>query len=187
MIQELYKVSSVLEASMFEDSDYMNLIALAEEHPTSTSEQELRAYFQQSRITRKITHAVVHCAATQPTATVSSILNYWKNTLKWKNPGYHILIGTKGFTVLTEFNNLSNGAVGYNATGVHFSYIGGIDKTGKPLDTRTDLQKQLMQVCLEEIKKKYPNIHIIGHNEVANKACPSFKVKQVYPTFWTGK
>jgi len=170
-----------------EDTDLMQVATLPEEHPTSVNEDELRSYFKEAHITRRITHAVVHCAATQPTATVSSILSYWKNHLGWKNPGYHILIGLKGFTVLSDFNNVSNGAIGYNSNGVHFSYIGGIDRSGKPLDTRTELQKRLMQVCLEEIKLKVPGIHIIGHNEVANKACPSFKVHAAYPTFWTGK
>ncbi len=187
MIQEQYKVSSLLESTSNEDSSYAGMIALPEEHPISESEQELRAYIQASHITRRITHAVVHCAATQPTASVSSILNYWKNVLKWKNPGYHILIGQKGFTVLANFNEVTNGAVGYNGNGVHISYIGGIDKAGKPLDTRNDLQKRLIQVCLEELKKKIPTLRVIGHNEVAAKACPSFKVKDAYPQFWTGK
>lgn len=187
MIQELYKLSSLQESLINEDSDKMNVIALPEEHPIITSEQELRAYIRSSRITRRITHAVIHCTATQPTASVSSILNYWRNHLGWKNPGYHIIIGLNGFTLLNNFNNVSNGAIGYNNVGVHFSYIGGVDATGKPKDTRNAFQKQMLKACLEEIKSKIPTIRVIGHNEVANKACPSFQVKKEYPTFWTGK
>lgn len=187
MIQELYKVSSLLESSFNEDANYTGMIALPEQHPISASEQELRAYIQASHITRKITHAVVHCAATQPTASVSSILNYWKTVRKWQNPGYHIILPQEGFTVLADFNQVTNGAIGYNGTGVHISYIGGIDKTGKPLDTRTALQKRLIHIFLEELKKKIPTLRVIGHNEVANKACPSFKVKENYAQFWTGK
>ena len=187
MIQELYQVGILAESEFCEDLDFMAVPDIQEECPAAKSEQELREYFKNLSIKRKITHAVIHCAATQPTASVSSILNYWKNTLKWQNPGYHILIGTSGFTVLSDFNNVTNGAIGYNACGVHFSYIGGIDSSGKPKDTRTELQKHLLKVCLEEIRRLIPNNKVIGHNEVAAKACPSFKVKEAYPEFWTGK
>lgn len=188
MIQELFAVEAVQGVELSDDLLGVSLIdETTETSAVSTDEGELRAYLQSQIIKRKITHAVVHCTATQPTTSVSSIVNYWKNNLGWKSPGYHIIIKPEGFTVLLNFNGVSNGAIGYNGTGVHFSYVGGIDKQGKPKDTRNEWQKKAIAICLEEMKVKFPNLKVIGHNEVANKACPSFKVKDEYPDFWTGK
>lgn len=147
-------------------------------------EEKLRDYFRTSQIWREVKDFFVHCAATQPTATVASILNYWKNVLKWKNVGYHILIGPDFYTVLSNPNNVTNGVQGYNSNGFHVSYIGGIDKKGNPQDTRTDYQKKMIAICLEEGRKKFPKARVRGHNEVKNKACPSFLVREQYPLYW---
>jgi N-acetylmuramoyl-L-alanine amidase len=149
-------------------------------------EIELRQLVANAKVTRRITHLFVHCTATQPTATVSAILNYWRTKLEWKNPGYHILLSTDGFFQLANFDVVCNGVKGYNANSLHISYIGGIDKTGKPKDTRTESQTQLITAFIDEVKKKYPNIKVLGHNEVSNKACPSFSVKKEFPKYWTG-
>ena len=45
---------------------------------------------------RNINFIVIHCTATQPNVKKESILNYWKNTLKWKSVGYHRLIDANG-------------------------------------------------------------------------------------------
>src|SRR5690606_6843179 len=120
------------------------------------------------------------------TATVTAIINYWKNVKKWVNVGYHILVGVDAFTVLANFSTVTNGALNYNSKGLHFSYIGGIDKNGKPKNTMTAFQKRTFEIIAEELLLISPKIKIFGHNEVANKACPSYKVKEIYPQFWTG-
>lgn len=149
-------------------------------------EMELRQLVVNASISRRITHLFVHCTATQPTATVSAILNFWRTKLGWKNPGYHILLPTDGFFQLANFDVVCNGVKGYNANSLHISYIGGIDKAGKPKDTRTESQTQLMTAFIHEVTKKYPSIKVLGHNEVSNKACPSFSVQKEFPKYWTG-
>jgi len=177
----------ILEARVSEDSDLMIIAEEFEEIiPICKIEQELRDYIKSAEIKRKLTHLVVHCTATQPTATVTAIQNYWKNVRGWKSPGYHIILPQEGFTVLSDFNSITNGALGYNERGVHISYIGGIDKSGKAKDTRTDMQSKLIEIFIEEMVERFPHIKVIGHQEVAAKSCPSFKVKDEYPTYWTG-
>lgn len=129
---------------------------------------------------RVIKHIVLHCTATQPNATVDSIKNYWKNNLGWKNPGYHYIIDEKGkVTKLQPIEKLSNGVRGYNANSIHISYIGGVDKNGKPKDTRTEDQLFAMTDLLMYLKSKFPNAQILGHRDFPNvkKACPSFEVE----------
>ena len=129
---------------------------------------------------RNIKYIVIHCTASQPNATKQSILNYWKNVLKWKSVGYHRLIDANGIIhELAKYDQVTNGVKGYNSESIHFSYIGGIDEKGKPKDTRTQKQKESLLYLIKEARKLYPNAVIQGHRDFgAKKACPSFDVKQ---------
>jgi len=179
------------EANRNEDDDFVrdtDVLHEKESAPVCKHEAELIEYIQNFKFTRKITHAFVHCTASRPDASVSSIQAHWRRK-GWKNDGYHIILPTEGFTLLVDFNSVSNGVLGYNSTGLHISYIGGVKLDNgkwKPLDNRTESQKKLIEIFLREIKLRIPNIKIAGHNEAAKKACPSFKVKDEYPEYWTG-
>ena len=128
---------------------------------------------------RDIKYIVLHCTATQPEAKVESILRYWKEVMKWKSVGYHHLIPADGCTAnLSKIELPTNGVAGYNQNSIHISYIGGIDKAGKPKDTRTPEQKQQMEHLVRFYKKMFPNAKIMGHYQFPKvaKACPSFDV-----------
>lgn len=131
---------------------------------------------------RNIKYIVIHCTASQPNATKESILNYWKNVLKWKSVGYHRLIDASGIIhELAKYEQVTNGVKGYNSESIHFSYIGGIDAQGKPKDTRTPKQKESLLYLIKEARKLYPNAIIQGHRDFgAKKACPSFDAKSEY-------
>lgn len=176
----------VLESDM-EDEDHVIVDPTPLECPVSNDLSELRDYIRNSKITRDIKYIIVHTTATNQNAKVQSIINYWKNNLKWKNPGYHIILTKEGFTVVADFNLICNGASGYNSNGVHISYIGGLDSNNKPLDNRTESQKELIRVFIEELLLRFPNAKILGHNEISKKACPCFEVKDQYSDLWTGK
>ena len=179
---------SMLEANNAEDSDLLILPENpTEKAPICTDEWQLRYYIRTAKIKRKITHLFVHCTATYQNATVTGILNYWKNNKGWKNVGYHVLLPKKGFTTIADFDQITNGVKGYNYRSVHISYIGGIDDNRKPFDNRTDEQKRLINAFIEEMVNRFPNIKVLGHNEASNKACPCFHVKDEYPNYYTGK
>lgn len=121
---------------------------------------------------RTITHLVVHCTATAPTASVESIQRYWRTKLGWKSPGYHIIIDHRGVAHrLAPDTAVCNGVSGHNATSLHVSYIGGAAK-----DNRTFGQKSTLINVLQEWRKLYPNAKICGHRDFAGvkKACPQF-------------
>jgi N-acetylmuramoyl-L-alanine amidase len=124
---------------------------------------------------------VIHCTATQPESKVSAIQNYWRNTLHWKSPGYHYIIEADGrVRQLTEESKVANGVAGYNAQSIHISYVGGIDQTGNPKDTRTLDQLVAMKQLVIVMHRKYPHAVIQGHRDFpkVNKACPSFNVAE---------
>lgn len=132
---------------------------------------------------RNINYIAIHCTATQPEASIASIQNYWKNNLGWKNPGYHYIIDRFGNVVnLLPIELVSNGVQGYNSQTINISYVGGIDKNGKPKDTRTEAQKQSILKLLKELRIKFPKAKIQGHRDFPNvkKACPSFDAKKEY-------
>lgn len=132
---------------------------------------------------RKIDFIVIHCTATSPNASVQSIRNHWRNVMKWKNVGYHLLIDANGIIhELASFDKVTNGVAGFNSNSIHISYIGGVDARNKPKDTRTAEQKASLLVAIERAKKYSPNAIIQGHKDFPNvkKACPSFDAKKEY-------
>ena len=132
---------------------------------------------------RDIKYIVIHCTATQPNTKKEAILNYWKNTLKWKTVGYHRLIDANGIIhELANFEQITNGVKGYNSESIHFSYIGGIDESGRPKDTRTIKQKESLLYLIKQAKKQFPNAIVQGHKDFKGvvKACPSFEAKNEY-------
>jgi N-acetylmuramoyl-L-alanine amidase len=135
--------------------------------------------------TRNIRWIVVHCTATPQSAKVSSIQNYWKNSLKWKSPGYHKIIEPDGNIVqLASDNEVCNGVAGYNSESLHVSYIGGVDTKGKGLDNRTPAQQQALWMVVKEWKNKYPGAVVQGHRDFkgVSKECPSFDARAWWET-----
>jgi hypothetical protein len=103
----------------------------------------------------------------------------------WRQVGYSELILSSGkvasFTKdngdgYISNNELTNGAKGYNSISKHVSYVGGCDKEGNPKNTLNGKQEKALIRTLEKWLVEEPNILLLGHNQVANKACPSFSV-----------
>ena len=131
---------------------------------------------------RSIKYLVVHCSATSSKATVEAIKSYWKNTLGWKNVGYHKIIEADGNIVtLAPDEMITNGVKGFNTNCLHVCYIGGV-KNGKGFDTRTDAQKESLIKVLKQWKENHPSAIIQGHKDFPRvaKECPSFNAKDEY-------
>lgn len=130
---------------------------------------------------RNIQHIVIHCTATQPNTTIESIKKYWKEVRGWGDvPGYHYVIKSNGELVkLLDENTNSNGVYQHNSTCLNIAYIGGIDKEGKPKDTRTRAQEDTMFNLIVALTERYPQANVLGHRDFPGvaKACPSFDVK----------
>lgn len=142
----------------------------------------------------KLKYLVLHCTATPEGREVSSDeIRAWhtnpvsKGGRGWKQVGYTDLIHLNGEVERLVNNNedanvdpweITNGAKGYNSVSRHVVYSGGVAADGKtPKDTRTKAQRQAMEAYVKDFHKRFPKVRIIGHNEVAAKACPSFDVQ----------
>lgn len=134
-----------------------------------------------TNIKRNIKYIVVHCTATQMNATIESIKKYWKEVRGWgDHVGYHYVIKSDGEIIqLLAENKNSNGVYAHNSECINIAYIGGIDKDGKPKDTRTKLQQQALFNLIVKLTEKYSGAKPLGHRDFPNvaKACPCFDVK----------
>lgn len=104
----------------------------------------------------------------------------------WDRLGYSALFHQNGqVEILQEWNQnewieageITYGVAGINSRARHFCYVGGADlKTGKAKDTRTPEQDLAMEVFTQSQIDINPELKIGGHNQFANKKCPSFDV-----------
>lgn len=101
---------------------------------------------------------------------------------KWGYEKFQHLDGS--WEVLVENDNnkfvdpreMTNGALGINGISRHFSYVGGLSKSGAVKDTRTPEQIAAQIELVFKIIEIHPNIEWAGHNQFAVKGCPSFDV-----------
>lgn len=139
----------------------------------------------------KLLNLVIHCTATAEGRAVSADdIRLWHTSPPpvgrgWRQVGYTDMIHLDGRIERLVNNNedafvdgweVTNGASGYNDTSRHIVYVGGLDAFGNPQDTRTPAQRQAMAAYVIDFAHRHPSVNIIGHNQLAAKACPSFDV-----------
>lgn len=144
---------------------------------------------------QKLKYLVLHCTATPEGREVSSSdIRHWhtdpvsKGGRGWKQVGYTDMIHLDGKVERLVKNNedanvdpweITNGVAGKNSVSRHVVYVGGVGKDGKTVkDTRTPQQLKALEEYVKDFHKRFPSVRIVGHNELAAKACPSFDVKQ---------
>lgn len=131
---------------------------------------------------RTINEIIIHCSASKENVHFDkNDIDRWHKQRGFKCIGYHYVILLDG-TVQIGRNEEEIGAhcTNHNAHSIGICYIGGLDKKGKPKDTRTLQQKAAIYKLLTDLKKKYKKATIHAHNEFANKACPCFDVESEY-------
>ena len=129
---------------------------------------------------RDIELIVIHCADTYLRMDVGfKEINEWHLSRGWSGCGYHFIVRLDG-TIETGRNINKNGAhcKGYNKNSIGVCYIGGKGDNDKPEDTRTDEQKKTLSALIISLQASHPNAVVKGHNELSNKACPSYDVQK---------
>lgn len=145
---------------------------------------------------KKLKYLVIHCTATPAGREVSADdIRRWHTSpvsqggRGWKQVGYTDLFHIDGRVERLVNNNedmnvdpweVTNGAAGYNSVSRHIVYAGGVDANdvNKAVDTRTTAQKEAMKRYVLDFHKRFPEVKIVGHNQLAAKACPSFNVPE---------
>ena len=141
---------------------------------------------------QKQKYLMIHCTATQEGKdyTGQDVIRWHTSPVPkggrgWKQVGYSELIWRNGLSEnlvphnddeIIDVREITNGASGYNGIARHICYVGGVDKNGKAKDTRTEEQKKTLEQHVRTAIYHNPDLLVIGHNQVASKACPSFNV-----------
>ena len=131
---------------------------------------------------RSIDKIIVHCSATREGQHVTvQQIRQWHLQRNFADIGYHYVIYLDG-TVHKGRPLEKAGAhcKGYNAHSIGICYVGGLDRQGKPKDTRTAAQKAALLSLIRELMQRFPRATVHGHREFANKACPCFDAKKEY-------
>ncbi len=154
---------------------------------------------------RNIDSIMIHCSATREGEDFrASDIERWHKERGFKDIGYNYVICIDG-TVEVGRNTTKNGAhcnrpnpegISYNKSSIGICYIGGLDRNGKPKDTRTKAQKKAMTELITNLMEVYHNItDILGHRDASpdlngdgvvaesewEKDCPCFDVRAEYP------
>ena len=129
---------------------------------------------------RRINELIWHCSATRQGQHVTvEQIRAWHKARGWSDIGYHKVVYLDGSVHEgRSVTRIGAHVKGHNTGTLGYCYIGGVQRDGKtPADTRTNAQKVTMARLTREAITQYGVIDVVGHNEYAAKACPSFNVQ----------
>lgn len=145
-------------------------------------------------MTRKISKIIVHCSDTFADMDIGAVeIRRWHmdpppKGRGWIDIGYNYVIRRDGKLepgrdldgdgdVLEE---VGAHAYGHNGDSIGVCLVGGKGKDGKPEFNFTRKQMDTLDMVVDFIRANMPDIKVIGHRDVAQKACPSFDVLSYY-------
>ena len=133
---------------------------------------------------RDLKRIILHCSATKEGQdfSVATIRDWHVKGRGWSDIGYHWVIRLDGsIEVGRPLEKSGAHTKGHNKDSVGVCYIGGCDADGKPKDTMSPEQEKAWRMIVLSLRTLYgDHITIHGHNEYANKACPSFIVEEKF-------
>lgn len=136
---------------------------------------------------RQITEIIVHCTATRPdwwagkstAAKVAEVKRWHVQDRKWSDLGYHFLIDRDGVVMKgrdiardgAHVQGRNKGTIGVSLFGGH-----GSAETDQFSDHFTPQQDAALRNLIADLRKRFGNVPVTGHNQYAAKACPGFNV-----------
>lgn len=147
---------------------------------------------------------VIHCTATRAGQDVhASDIDKWHKERGFARIGYNYVIRLDGTVEqgrpLTmdgaHCNTSGTSGQSYNKHSIGIVYVGGLDRDGKPADTRTPEQKKALADLVYRLINEYPIVEVIGHRDASPdknkdgkitpnewiKQCPCFDVRAEFP------
>lgn len=148
---------------------------------------------------------VIHCSATRAGQDVRAAdIDKWHKERGFAMIGYNYVIDLDGTVEVgrplsrdgAHCNTAGTSGKSYNRHSIGICYVGGLDKDGKPADTRTPEQKRALRDLVYKLMDEYPDIvEVIGHRDASPdrnrdgkitpnewiKQCPCFSVRDEFP------
>lgn len=156
---------------------------------------------------RTIDFLVLHCTAGSQAWTARELEAFFRRPVAeggrgWRRGGYHWLVEKDGQAVqLYSDAIITNGTYPYvglgirvsNRNSVHICYSGGVGALMEAADNRTVAQRVALARLIHDYVAAYPNLRVLGHNQVRPKACPAYWAPQFCQSIgvdparvWTG-
>lgn len=125
---------------------------------------------------------IIHCSATGPNHDVDiKEIDHWHRSQGWRMVGYHFLIKRDG-TAQQGRGLMDGGAHAgkeYNNRSIGICLAGGVAADGKtPEANYTSAQWSSLAALTRDMRREFPSAEVIGHNEISDKACPCFNVRE---------
>lgn len=133
------------------------------------------------KIMRELKEIILHCTATKEGHDYSvEQVRKWHLDRGFNDIGYHFLIRLDGTVEAGRpLETVGAHCKGHNANSIGIAYVGGLDKNGRPKDTRTLPQKEAMRRLVHDLKQCFPRLEVHCHNEYSTKSCPCFSVSEL--------
>jgi len=119
---------------------------------------------------RKIVGIVIHCAATREGQVITAAdIDRMHRQRGFAKIGYHRFIRLDGTVEQGRSDEVPGAHVaGHNFDTLGICYAGGLDKNGKPKDTRTQAQKAALKAEVLRYRRLYPGIQWVkGHRDLS--------------------
>lgn len=145
---------------------------------------------------REIDKIIIHCSATpEGRHTTVADIRKWHLARKFNDIGYHYVIYLDGSVHKgRDISKIGAHVQGHNSRSIGICYVGGLDNSGKPKDTRTAEQKQSLVKLVNDLKRQFPGCEVLGHRDYSPdlngngiieewewlKACPCFDVRKEF-------
>lgn len=149
---------------------------------------------------------IIHCSASKDGQDIKAAdIDRIHKEQGWKQIGYNYVIRLDGtieegrpLSMDGAHCNSKDGRGGtYNKHSIGVCYVGGLDKNGKPADTRTPEQKASLVELINKLCSEHNIIELLGHRDTSPdlngngevepfewiKACPCFDVREEYGSF----
>lgn len=147
---------------------------------------------------------VIHCTGTRAGKDLrAKDIDAMHRAQGWKMIGYNYVIDLDG-TVETgrpltidgaHCNTAGLSGKSYNKHSIGIAYVGGLDRNGRPADTRTPEQKKALIDLVYRLMVEYTIVEVIGHRDASPdkngngtvepaewiKDCPCFDVRAEFP------
>ena len=148
---------------------------------------------------KKIDSIIIHCSATRAGQDIKAKdIDRMHRARGFSQIGYNYVIDLDGTIEAGRPLTIAGAhCIGYNDHSVGICYIGGLDTSGKPADTRTPVQKTAMDDLINKLTREYEISELLGHRDTSPdlndngivepfefiKVCPCFDVREEYKSF----
>lgn len=128
---------------------------------------------------REIDEIIIHCSDTPANMDCGrDEIDRWHKANGWSGIGYHYVIRRDG-TIEDgrDIEMIGAHALGHNANSIGVCLIGGKGGSGKTDCNFTAAQWGALRILVSHLTSQYQGARVIGHRDVAAKACPCFDVR----------